>query len=415
MECTSQSHHVLSLEARSALARRLSCELEQIYRAHKLDKLLKPARLHLSDNMQYLGLWNPNTREITLSYRLAVSYCWSEILEFLKHEIAHQLVDEHYREEQSDVHGPIFLKACERICVAHWARHPRIHTHPQSPSLRELIGDQSSPIELKITKLLRLSESSNTHEAALALAKVRELQDKYSLHRQNPQGREGNVQRNHQQSIFSDIHFIRIPTKQKRRSAYMASLANILGLHFQVQCIFTHAYSPQNSCDFVEIEIIGYPKDLLMAEHVYYYLIRMCEYLWQKHQKSDVFDRSKVSVRVAKSSFIDGLLEGFNAKLTAQKQSASKASREDDILIHSSTTTLPANTTRALAEHRKTLNTYMKRRHPYTQNQSIGRGRRHNPSLYQKGQKASSELQIRDPLAASSSSHQQLQLNSRRS
>ncbi|MCY4443387.1 MAG: DUF2786 domain-containing protein [Proteobacteria bacterium] len=373
------------------LLRRISVEYEHIFTSYKLKRHhIVPATLRLSSSRQYLGQWHPQKREISLSLDLCCRYRWCEVLEALKHEIAHQIVDEYLSQQQSGVssippppHGKLFVKACDMICVAPWARSARIHADAAAPSLSELLSEKESPIEQKISKLLRLSESSNEHEAALALERVKALAEKFSITHHKDGSQVADEQ---------NIHFIALPTGRRRRQAFHSALADLLITHFGVQGIFTKAYDVKKHCDVVELEVIGKPRDLLMAEYVYHYLIKTCDHLWLQHKKNASKDFSKVrSMQVAKNSFIAGVLGGFREKLkktsssmsssTTAKASASSLSIRDQYLASQNTL----------------LSDFFHKRYPYTH--KVVSCRQVDKSQYKAGKQQGRKLSITTPLA----------------
>ncbi|MCY4379994.1 MAG: DUF2786 domain-containing protein [Proteobacteria bacterium] len=294
-------------QANLILSRRLSREYNLIFDNYKLDRYIKPATLALSKSQVNMGEWHKTTRVISISLALCEKFTWQEIVEVIKHETAHQLSDEHFIVPPSEgVHGQTFQKACELICVAPWARSARVHKQPGAPSLSELCADDDSPLEIKIKKLLNLSTSSNEHEAQLALAKARELSAKY------------------QKSFLREatktphIHSLSISLNRKRRSEFDSFLAMVLSEYFRVKTIFTYEWSQTRMHDTMVLDLVGLPKDLLMAEHVYYYLQQTFEYLWN-NQKKRLSEDNKMphSMRVAKNSYYTGLMRGFAKNLKA--------------------------------------------------------------------------------------------------
>src|SRR5690606_23334093 len=82
----------LSAELESALLRQLLIEVQSA----NLDwfrGLLRPAVLRLTDT-QVLGRWIPDIRVLELSRSLVLERPWGEVVEVLRHELAHQYVDE---------------------------------------------------------------------------------------------------------------------------------------------------------------------------------------------------------------------------------------------------------------------------------------------------------------------------------
>ena len=79
----------------------------------------------LADVESYYGMWCLKTRTITLSYKLLENCPWDRVIQVLKHEMAHQYVDEVFCKR--DTHGPHFQKACQLLRVELWARRSGIN------------------------------------------------------------------------------------------------------------------------------------------------------------------------------------------------------------------------------------------------------------------------------------------------
>src|SRR5687768_8953204 len=74
---------------------------------------LRAPALELTDSGERLGRWLPQPRTIELSRRLLFDHGWGVLEEVLKHEMAHQYVDEVLQVQGEPAHGPAFRKICE--------------------------------------------------------------------------------------------------------------------------------------------------------------------------------------------------------------------------------------------------------------------------------------------------------------
>ena len=123
----------------------------------------------LSDAKSRLGQWSASSRTLELSRSLLVDLRWGALVEVLKHEMAHQYVDEVLGEREEAAHGPAFRAGVQG------ARHRRprqrcsLPTEGAEPAREELAALE------KISRLLSLASSPNEHEAQAAMAAAQRL------------------------------------------------------------------------------------------------------------------------------------------------------------------------------------------------------------------------------------------------
>ena len=72
------------------------------------------------------GSWNDSERLLTISRRLLNHYPWEAVIETLKHEMAHMIVDEIFELKGAPSHGPDFARACEILGIDPSASHSHI-------------------------------------------------------------------------------------------------------------------------------------------------------------------------------------------------------------------------------------------------------------------------------------------------
>ena len=305
MNINKHSDFSLSCEIARKLRHRIEYEYSRIYQEYNLQGKISKAIINLSNATSYLGKWDGQHNSITLSSTLCLNYHWHEVIEVIKHEIAHQIVDQYIKPlDHHCAHDHYFVEACEMICVANWARSAKVHNNPKAPDSSELLGKNSS-IEQKIDKLLNLARSSNQHEASLALEKVFELRQKYFLQSQNSHHK---------------VHYHVISLNKQKRTCFDLYTSILLSDHFNVRCIFSLEYSPVKKIDLVTLELVGLAKDLVMANHVFYFLKQTCEYLWTQQKSIIKSQKLGGNLRSAKRSFIIGLIQGFGSKLELAKK-----------------------------------------------------------------------------------------------
>ena len=313
----------LTDKAIKRLSHRLAQEYGTLLSRYGLGEYIEPATIALSKSQLAMGEWHTSTRIISLSTKLCDGYSWPEIIEVLKHEIAHQIEWEYLGQKPgSKPHGKLFQQACDMVFVAPWARGARVHKTPKAPSLEEICSEEQSPWELKIKKLLSLSQSSNEHEAHLALEKARELSEKHQLwcliHLEETQ----------------EIHTLSISLLTKRRSELHGFLSMILGKYFGVRPIFNYEWSMERQCDLMVLDLVGHAKNLLMAEYIYHYLIGTFDRLWKARKKVLIQDsKNPRHMRVAKNSYYRGLMLGFLKKMEQSKQETSATEQKAKELL----------------------------------------------------------------------------------
>ena len=143
---------------------------------------LKPVVIQIAPMEKNWGTWDPFFRAITLSERLIKEHSWDVVLEILKHEMAHQYVSDQMGLPREASHGPAFKEACKKLGVAAWAARATGDIPDIIPSLRERVLSRDDERLLdRVEKLLSLAQSSNEHEALLAMERVRELYAKHNL------------------------------------------------------------------------------------------------------------------------------------------------------------------------------------------------------------------------------------------
>jgi len=239
----------------------------------------------ISHNARTLGSWQRDTRTLSLSLELLTRHSLLEVEETLKHEMAHQYADEvlggHAAGETP--HGSAFRHACAALGIHHNARF--------RPS------GQPSPLLRRIQKLLALSESHNAHEAEAAMAKARELMDKYELDLGVAE---------------SDFGYAFFGQPRKQKSMRDQLIASVLVRFFHVELVWVPSHpvlDPQRTLWLMEVN--GTPANLEIAEYVHDFLRREVELLWREHRRRRPWEKG----RSAKRDFQVGVLKGLIDKL----------------------------------------------------------------------------------------------------
>ena len=284
---------------------RLYSEYEDILFQYNL-RLLKPV-IRIEPLSRDWGNWDPETRSITLAHRLIEQHPWDIVVEVLKHEMAHQLTDERLGGCET-AHGAIFRDACRRLGVATWASSASCDLPPEIPDWRQrVLTSEEERLLNRAEKLLALAESSNEHEAALAVERVRQLYAKYNLERLAAG------------SESAYVHCV-ISRRRRRIESDDSAIFGILAAHFLVRAVFTSLYDAGDLCEYRVVELLGARENVLMAEYVYHFLRHKLDTLWEEYRARTGAAAS------AKRSYMLGVLSGFREKLDASAAANSDAS-----------------------------------------------------------------------------------------
>lgn len=269
-------------------------EYEDIRESTPALATLRTPGLVIEDHLtRTLGYWNRDRRQIILSGLLFRRGCWSDVVAVLKHEMAHQVVDEVFVTSNETDHGPAFKRACTLLDI--------------EPDATMRLADQPEAVDSmrrKIEKLLALGQSTNHHEAERALAKAHELALRY-----NVRMIESAATRSHR--------FRKVGSMYKRIPAHVWAVANLVSDFYFVHYV-AHVYCGQHEMlqdGNRQIELYGTEQNLDMAEYVFYFLLRQGEREWQVFKEC----RPNAKGRRDKASFLRGVYAGFRSKLDAER------------------------------------------------------------------------------------------------
>lgn len=291
------------LMSKSQQARALSAELERAALRALVDswgdlnatffrRSLRRPVFALSEAPGRLGRWVPEQRTIEISRRLLTDHGWGAVVEVLKHEIAHQFVDEALGLRGEAAHGPAFRAVC-----AERGFDPAASGVPEANAS----AGHEKVLE-RVAKLLALAESPNVHEAQAAMNAAQRLMLKYNLQT----GASGRP---------SAYGFRHLGRATGRVSESERILAAIIGEHFFVQAIWVPVYRPLEAKRGSVLEICGSPENLELADYVHSFLMHTAERLWRDYKK----DR-KIQQNAKRRTFLAGVMSGFRDKLNAQRR-----------------------------------------------------------------------------------------------
>ena len=262
------------------------------YDEEYLGKALREPLIVLSEAEGELGHWDASYRRLSISVRHIERHPWLEVMETLRHEMAHQYVDEVLQIRGEEPHGAAFRQACKKLRC--------------SPRAREGGESSAAPgaderILRRIKKLLSLSNSPNENEAQAAVNKARRLLLEYNV----------DIVELDRERSFGNCYLGFI---KGRRASYELWLALLLQDFFFVEVLWVHDYAALKDKSGTILQIHGTATNLEMATYVHGYLENLLEQLWQQYKK-----RRGVRKNRERQRFFAGVLEGFYNKLREQE------------------------------------------------------------------------------------------------
>ena len=347
-------------------------EHEIICWRYKLPLYAPVIHVHKSHNI--LGRWDSQYRTISLSAKIFHEYSWDTVLNIFKHEIAHQICSEMFHEDAR--HCEQFHKACELIDVPPAYRRPFLN-YEEFKTVHEDNGrnDQWDNLIVKIKKLYSLAGSSNEYESLAALAKAKQLIDKYHI---------SHVVLEEAETIV----YKQIILHKKKIASYQQKIAALLSRYFYVHIIQTRQYNQHEGCMNPVFEVFGRPGNVEFALHCFQFLEERVRTLWQN--KSHALVSKTVRFR---NSFMLGILAGVEEQLIKQenekkKQQWAKNSEQ--------------------SQHRyllqtvdKALHNRIKKRYPHLQRKKTGRQFVYT-DVFSAGKKEGSQIQLHGAISKNS-------------
>lgn len=282
------------------LRRALLAALTNAWRAFNDDLfggLLRPPVLRLDSATQFLGRWMPPARALAISEPLVLERPWPEVLEVLRHEMAHQYVDEVLQVRGEPPHGPRFRAVCAARGID-----PRAAGTPDvgpDDGAQDAPGGEQARALRKVQRLLALAGSAEPHEAEAAMAAAQRLLLKHNidLAAQQAEG-PGYVSR-------------AVGTPALRLAAWERILAGIVTKHFFVFGLYVPAYLPRRGDMGSVLEITGTPENVEIATWVYGFLAETAERFYQRARAAGLSGREH-------QRYLAGVMSGFARKLREQ-------------------------------------------------------------------------------------------------
>ncbi len=248
-------------------------------------KALKPPVVRLADGSR-LGSWHRATRTLTVGRELVDREPWPVVVEVIKHEMAHQYVDEVLGVHDEAPHGAAFARVCAQIGA--------------DPSPTGVPAATEEPaVVRKVRKLLALAESANHNEAELAANAAHRLMRKHNLEVLGE---------------ATSYHARVVGRVAQRHMAWEQLLGGLLGKHFFVHPIWVQAWLPDRDAWGRVLELNGRPENLDLAQHVHALVTEVGERAWRDHKRvrgSEGRDRGR---------FLAGVVMGFGERLAGEAQ-----------------------------------------------------------------------------------------------
>lgn len=262
------------------------------------DERLRVPTFSLSDSERYLGRWISDLRRIEMSRPFVLAHRWTLVIEVLKHEMAHQFVDEVLGVRDQSAHGEAF----QRLCAARGID-PRAAGLPD-PNAVELSADEGkSAVLSRVAKLLALAQSPNEHEAQTAMKLAQKLMLEHNLSELEARRKRDYVSRE-------------LGEPMGRLEESVGLIGVVLREHFFVEVIQLRVWRPREGSRGTVLEATGTADNVAMAEYVYSFLHHTAEALWEQHKRALRIkgDRDRRAYRA-------GVMTGFLEKLRLEKKS----------------------------------------------------------------------------------------------
>ncbi len=254
-------------------------------------RLRRPV-LGLSDTAGRLGTWSREHRTLEIDRSLLFGHGWGTVLEVLKHEMAHQFVDEVLGHWDEPAHGPAFREVCRTRGID-----PRAAGIPTSPrSEREL------RVLERVAKLLALATSPDEHEAQAAALAAQRLMLKYNV----ALDAEGAARR---------YAFRHLGEPTGRVSEAERLLAAILAEHYFVEAIWVPVWRSREGKRGTVLEVCGTEENLELAAYTHGFLRHTATALWREHQRARGTARNE-----GRRQFLAGVMAGFRDRLERQQR-----------------------------------------------------------------------------------------------
>ncbi len=242
-----------------------------------------------------IGYFDSSNYEIGLNANLIYTVKEPVLKDILRHEFAHFIT--FLKHGAVLPHGEEFKKVCQDYG---WTSSISKASMDIQLANTEMTGDlQTEKLITKIKNLLKLSESSNEHEARLATSKANALMIKHNLQRINSDPEET--------LYVQEVYF------SKKRNAKLSAIYSILS-HFLVTPVMNY------TSEGVRLEITGQKTNIEIGQYISEFLDRELDKLWAIAKYKNSLKGLK-----QKNSFYAGVAKGFDDKMNEGERELTKS------------------------------------------------------------------------------------------
>jgi predicted SprT family Zn-dependent metalloprotease len=257
---------------------------------------MKPAAIRLRNGGSKLGLWIPRERTIEIARWFVMREPWSVVVEVLKHEMAHQYVNEVLGVIDETPHGSAFRELCGKLGIDARAA--------GMPGAQK--SDADKRVLERIAKLLALAESPNQNEAEAAMSAAQRLMLKHNLDTQRARS-------------ALEYGFRTLGDATGRTDESQRIVGGLLAKHFFVQAIWIPVYDVRSGKRGMTLEVCGTPANLEMAAYVHAFLHHTAKELWARHKRD-----KGIGANRDRRTFESGVMIGFLEKLDGERKAHAK-------------------------------------------------------------------------------------------
>ena len=261
----------------------------------------------LNDDMNEWGRWTGGSKRLMeIKTQLVLEHPWYAVVDVVLHETAHQLVELFAPYCDEPPHGDRFKWFCGLL-----GANPSASGDYPPLDMQIFTDDESestSPIALRIRKLMALSKSPNENEAKMALMKARELMAKHDM---------GYMERPELNKNTENFVSITAGKPIEQISLEYYYLANILKDFYNVNVIWISvpmSFSPLTWGHALEVS--GTPLDVRIASYTYDFLVNYVAMAWENLSVSVKRNGGKRRRR----DFAVGVYSAFQETLAAQNR-----------------------------------------------------------------------------------------------
>lgn len=272
--------------------------LEEIRKeTHLASFIYKVSEIYVSDNDDYLGMYEYNKRAIVLNKSL-ITMKQETVDHVLKHEYAHHCAMTKYG-KGIEAHGKEFKEFCTILNIK-----PNAKVDIKKMDRENKSSIKEEAILEKVKKLFSLAESQNENEAKVALQKANELLTKHNLR--------------YIEEEFEDIHQVDV-YHGKQIVMKWRMIAHLLRELFDVYPVWS-----KKTREGVYLEINGTKDAVEIASYVSDFLDKEMELLFAKAKKE-----YNLKGRNAKHHYFDTLITSYVESVKKYQQEAIDKAREE--------------------------------------------------------------------------------------